>query len=155
MPENSEVLPEIGQRARLSKGDILQTMSLYGCPGKLKDKNNAKITILSSKLCCHCCDKWRKRRKAAALSLFVTCLLRDSRLSFNFSALLSQNRKSPISQLFNFSVCGRTYQETKATFGSPQQPSYTTTPGIIAQPYRMVSSVKNETNWRINDVSLV
>ena len=34
LPENSEVLPEIGQRARLSKGDILQTMALYGCPGK-------------------------------------------------------------------------------------------------------------------------
>jgi len=34
LPENREVLPEIGQRARLSKGDIMQTMALYGCPGK-------------------------------------------------------------------------------------------------------------------------
>ena len=36
LPENREVLPEIGQRARLSKGDILQTMALYGCPGNKK-----------------------------------------------------------------------------------------------------------------------
>ena len=27
-------MPEIGQRVRLSKGDIAQTMALYGCPGK-------------------------------------------------------------------------------------------------------------------------
>ena len=33
LPENKEVMPEIGQRAHLSKGDILQTMALYGCPG--------------------------------------------------------------------------------------------------------------------------
>ena len=35
LPENKEVMPEIGQRAHLSKGDILQTMALYGCPGIL------------------------------------------------------------------------------------------------------------------------
>ena len=33
LAENREVMPEIGQRARLSKGDIMQTMALYGCPG--------------------------------------------------------------------------------------------------------------------------
>ena len=33
LPENRDNMPEIGQRARLSKGDILQTMALYGCPG--------------------------------------------------------------------------------------------------------------------------
>jgi hypothetical protein len=33
LPENRESLPEIGQRTRLSKGDIMQTMALYGCPG--------------------------------------------------------------------------------------------------------------------------
>ena len=35
LPENRDALPEIGQRARLSKGDILQTMALYGCPSNL------------------------------------------------------------------------------------------------------------------------
>ena len=29
-------MPEIGQRVRLSKGDIAQTMALYGCPGKTR-----------------------------------------------------------------------------------------------------------------------
>ncbi|XP_023349117.1 tolloid-like protein 1 [Eurytemora carolleeae] len=32
LPENQAALPEIGQRIRLSKGDILQTSSLYNCP---------------------------------------------------------------------------------------------------------------------------
>ncbi len=35
LPENRELMPEIGQRVRLSKGDIAQTMALYGCPGML------------------------------------------------------------------------------------------------------------------------
>ena len=34
LPENQNEMPEIGQRVRLSKGDIAQTMALYGCPGK-------------------------------------------------------------------------------------------------------------------------
>ena len=34
LPENLNEMPEIGQRVRLSKGDIAQTMALYGCPGK-------------------------------------------------------------------------------------------------------------------------
>ena len=33
LPENQDEMPEIGQRVRLSKGDIAQTMALYGCPG--------------------------------------------------------------------------------------------------------------------------
>ena len=32
LPENQAAMPEIGQRVRLSKGDILQTMALYQCP---------------------------------------------------------------------------------------------------------------------------
>ncbi|TRY80941.1 hypothetical protein TCAL_04726 [Tigriopus californicus] len=32
LPENAENLPEIGQRMRLSLGDIAQTMDLYSCP---------------------------------------------------------------------------------------------------------------------------
>ena len=32
LPENQDVLPEIGQRIRLSKGDIMQTTALYNCP---------------------------------------------------------------------------------------------------------------------------
>ena len=35
LPENQEEMPEIGQRVRLSRGDIAQTMALYGCPGIL------------------------------------------------------------------------------------------------------------------------
>jgi len=31
--ENQDNLPEIGQRVRLSFGDIAQTMKLYSCPG--------------------------------------------------------------------------------------------------------------------------
>ena len=31
-----EDMPEIGQRIRLSKGDIAQTMALYKCPSNLK-----------------------------------------------------------------------------------------------------------------------
>ena len=34
LPENRDTMPEIGQRIRLSRGDIAQTMALYGCPGK-------------------------------------------------------------------------------------------------------------------------
>ena len=34
LEENQNEMPEIGQRVRLSKGDIAQTMALYGCPGK-------------------------------------------------------------------------------------------------------------------------
>ena len=37
-----------------------------------------------------------------------------------------------------FTVCGRTYQETKAIFGSPQQPLYSATPGLDPRPYQMV-----------------
>ena len=36
LPENQEEMPEIGQRVRLSRGDIAQTMALYGCPGIIK-----------------------------------------------------------------------------------------------------------------------
>ena len=35
LPENQEDMPEIGQRIRLSKGDIAQTMALYNCPSKI------------------------------------------------------------------------------------------------------------------------
>ena len=48
LPENKEVMPEIGQRAHLSKGDILQTMALYGCPGIFTKK--FKISSFSRKL---------------------------------------------------------------------------------------------------------
>jgi len=33
LPENQAAMPEIGQRVRLSRGDILQTTALYQCPG--------------------------------------------------------------------------------------------------------------------------
>ena len=36
LPENQADMPEIGQRVRLSSGDIAQTMALYNCPGELK-----------------------------------------------------------------------------------------------------------------------
>ena len=87
LPENKEVMPEIGQRAHLSKGDILQTMALYGCPGIFTKK-------------------------------------------FKISSF-SRN-------IFVFSVCGRTFQETKAIIGSPQQSAYSFTPGIKSLPYKMV-----------------
>ena len=32
LPENQAAMPEIGQRVRLSRGDILQTTALYQCP---------------------------------------------------------------------------------------------------------------------------
>jgi len=32
LPENQDSMPEIGQRVRLSEGDILQTTALYNCP---------------------------------------------------------------------------------------------------------------------------
>lgn len=38
----------------------------------------------------------------------------------------------------SFSVCGRTFQETKAIIGSPQQSAYSFTPGIKSLPYKMV-----------------
>lgn len=47
LPENKEVMPEIGQRAHLSKGDILQTMALYGCPGIFT--KNFQISTISRK----------------------------------------------------------------------------------------------------------
>ncbi len=34
LPENQADMPEIGQRVRLSRGDIAQTMALYNCPGE-------------------------------------------------------------------------------------------------------------------------
>ena len=46
LPENKEVMPEIGQRAHLSKGDILQTMALYGCPGVFT-KNSRHFSTIS------------------------------------------------------------------------------------------------------------
>ena len=63
LPENSEVLPEIGQRARLSKGDILQTMALYGCPGK-KDKNKPcqNNHFLKRDIMFYCKEKKRERK---------------------------------------------------------------------------------------------
>ena len=39
LPENRELMPEIGQRVRLSKGDIAQTMALYGCPSERAPTN--------------------------------------------------------------------------------------------------------------------
>ena len=43
-------MPEIGQRIRLSKGDILQTSALYECPAcgrtyQVREKNKVKTTI--------------------------------------------------------------------------------------------------------------
>ena len=67
-------MPEIGQRVRLSKGDIAQTMALYNCP-----------------------------------------------------------------------VCGRSYQDIKAQFGSPQNPLYTNSPGMPPRLFQM----GDECQWRI------
>ena len=53
--------------------------------------------------------------------------------------ILNFFRENTNNTLF-FLVCGRTFQETKAIFGSPQQAVYSFTPGIEAQPYIMVSS---------------
>lgn len=45
LPENQAAMPEIGQRIRLSKGDILQTTALYECPacGKTYQETSAKF----------------------------------------------------------------------------------------------------------------
>ncbi len=37
-------MPEIGQRVRLSKGDIAQTMALYGCPSERAPMNIFKVS---------------------------------------------------------------------------------------------------------------
>ena len=52
--DNQATMPEIGQRIRLSKGDILQTSALYECPAcgrtyqvrrkKSKDNNKKPTT---------------------------------------------------------------------------------------------------------------
>ena len=39
-------------------------------------------------------------------------------------------------------VCGRTYQDTRATFGSPQHANYTGSPGFVSRAFRMVSAKK-------------
>lgn len=57
LPENIKEMPEIGQRVRLSKGDIAQTMALYGCPGEnvhvLMQNSSTKKTINGCHTCKH------------------------------------------------------------------------------------------------------
>ena len=48
LPENQEEMPEIGQRIRLSKGDIAQTMALYGCPCKKKTIYKMSVHLCAS-----------------------------------------------------------------------------------------------------------
>jgi len=45
IPQNQATMPEIGQRIRLSKGDILQTSALYECPacGRTYQETTAKF----------------------------------------------------------------------------------------------------------------
>ncbi|CAB4058643.1 tok [Lepeophtheirus salmonis] len=74
LPENRDDFPEIGQRIKLSNGDIAQTMALYNCP-----------------------------------------------------------------------VCGRTFQDTKMSFGSPQNSAYTTSPGIEKRSFHN----GDQCQWRI------
>ena len=46
LPENRENMPEIGQRIRLSRGDIAQTMALYKCPGRKQIKYLTNYCVL-------------------------------------------------------------------------------------------------------------
>ena len=46
LPENKESMPEIGQRLRLSKGDIAQTMALYSCPGNNSSERHGSLRNL-------------------------------------------------------------------------------------------------------------
>ncbi len=41
-------------------------------------------------------------------------------------------------------VCGRTYQDTQAVFGSPQHPVYSSSPGWIVKPFAMVSDKRHD-----------
>ena len=63
LPENRETMPEIGQRARLSKGDILQTMALYGCPGMFSVVSNFELLDARffplRKVCVRACSKFK------------------------------------------------------------------------------------------------
>ena len=88
-------------------------------------------------------------------SVWQSCLSHVSpeNVDYRLTFLGSQKQNYQTCLLFLFSVCGRTYQETKATFGSPQQASYTTTPGIEPQPYRMVNKTLTHTGAKILDLS--
>ena len=50
-------MPEIGQRIRLSKGDIAQTMALYKCPSNIKH-------------ICFLIKQWKKLKKTFIFSLW-------------------------------------------------------------------------------------
>ena len=63
LPENQAAMPEIGQRVRLSRGDILQTTALYQCPGCGKTYQVPRKKENISQHCFH----FRKLQQSLAL----------------------------------------------------------------------------------------